>query len=61
MRHNILGKPWKIIESYLKNGLYMRLTLFNRHRLLLGFNCIFRDLSATLVSLLPVEAKETAR
>lgn len=33
--------------------------LFNRHRLL-GINCIFRDLSVSLVSLQPAEAKEIA-
>lgn len=39
----------------------MILMLFNRHRLFLGINCIFRDLSANLISLHPMEPKEIAR
>lgn len=45
--------------SGLENLLCKRLMLFKKHGLLLGINWIFKDLSPSLVSLHPLEVKQT--
>lgn len=48
---NYVFRPWEFIVQ--------RLMLFKKHGLLLGINWIFKDLSPSLVSLHPIEVKQT--